>query len=162
MTCALAKDCLSKNLSNGKIVAKNNDKGMMYLDLRDPDTTINLGIDNTHNIIQGLDDMAVALVQMVRSNMEGFTKRKVKDTCAACEAQAMLNHLTDGVLLGMVHHNMISSCPLTQSAVIYAHTIFGPDLAGVRGRTVRRPPDTVTTMSRYPEPSLKALRLSWW
>jgi hypothetical protein len=39
---------------------------------------------------------------------------------------------------------MISSCPATQSAVIKAHTIVGPNLAGERGRTVQRPPDTVT------------------
>jgi hypothetical protein len=41
---------------------------------------------------------------------------------------------------------MISNCPVTVSAVNNAHQIFGPDLAGIRGRTVRRvPPESVTT-----------------
>ena len=40
---------------------------------------------------------------------------------------------------------MISDCPVTPNAIKNAHLIFGPDLAGVRGRTVRRPPETVTT-----------------
>ena len=47
--------------------------------------------------------------------------------------------------LGMVRGGMISHCPLTANAVKNAHQIFGPDLAGIRGRTVRRPPESVTT-----------------
>ncbi len=37
------------------------------------------------------------------------------------------------------------NCPVTTNAVQNAHRIFGPDLAGVRGRTLRWPPDSVTT-----------------
>ncbi len=40
---------------------------------------------------------------------------------------------------------MISNCPMTVNAVTNAHQIFGPDLAGVRGRMVRRPLESVTT-----------------
>jgi hypothetical protein len=40
---------------------------------------------------------------------------------------------------------MISNCPVTANAVTKAHQIFGPDLAGVRGGMVRRPPESVTT-----------------
>jgi hypothetical protein len=40
---------------------------------------------------------------------------------------------------------MISNCPVTPNAVQNAHRIFGSDLAGVRGQTVRQPPDSVTT-----------------
>ncbi len=60
-------------MSDGNIVVMYNNKGMPYLDLRDPDTAIALGINTTHNIIQGMDNMAVAFVQTVRGNMEGFT-----------------------------------------------------------------------------------------
>jgi hypothetical protein len=45
----------------------------------------------------------------------------------------------------MVCDGMISNCPVTVNAVKNAHQIFGPDLAGIRGRTVRRPPESVTT-----------------
>jgi hypothetical protein len=38
---------------------------------------------------------------------------------------------------------MITNCTVTESTVKNAHIIFGPDLAGVRGRTVRRAPESV-------------------
>ncbi len=40
---------------------------------------------------------------------------------------------------------MISNCPVTPTAVQNAHQIFGPNLVGIRGRTVRRPPVSVAT-----------------
>jgi len=57
----------------------------------------------------------------------------------------MLGHPTDHDFLGMVCGGMISNCPVTVNTVKNAHQIFGPDLAGIRGRTVRRPPESVTT-----------------
>ena len=57
----------------------------------------------------------------------------------------MLGHPTDHDFLGMVRGSMISNCPVTANAVKNAPRIFGPDLAGIRGRTVRRPPESVTT-----------------
>jgi hypothetical protein len=77
--------------------------------------------------------------------MYGFTKCKVKDAHAARKAQVMLGHPTDHKFLGMVCNNIITSCPMALFAVTNAHIIFGLDLAGVRGRTVRRLPDAVTT-----------------
>ncbi len=72
-------------------------------------------------------------------------QREVEDARAAREAQAMLGHPTDRDFLEMVRSGMILNCPVTPNAVQNAHRVFGPNLAGVRGRTVRRPPDTVTT-----------------
>jgi hypothetical protein len=40
---------------------------------------------------------------------------------------------------------MIPNCPIRPTAVKNGNVIFGPDLAGVRGRTVRRPPESVLT-----------------
>ena len=40
---------------------------------------------------------------------------------------------------------MISNCSVTANIVNNVHQIFGPDLAGIRGRTARRPPESVTT-----------------
>ena len=57
----------------------------------------------------------------------------------------MLGHPTDHDFLGMVRGGMISNCPVTVNTVKNAHQIFGPDLAGIRGRTVRMPPESVTT-----------------
>jgi hypothetical protein len=112
----------------GDIVLKNNNEGMPYLDLKEFEA-----------------EAALSLVQTVRGNMEGFTKREVEELQRACEAQGMMGHSTDQDFLGMVRGGMISNCPVTPTAVQNAHRIFGPDLAGIRGRTVRRPPDSVTT-----------------
>ena len=81
----------------------------------------------------------------MRGNMDCFTKREVKDACAARKAQAMLGNPTNCKFLGMVHNNMITSCPVTPTTVTNAHNIFGPDLTGVRGRTVRETLAPVTT-----------------
>ncbi len=57
----------------------------------------------------------------------------------------MLGHPTNHNFLGMVHGSMISHYPVTVNAVSNAHQIVGSDLAGRRGRTVQRPPESVTT-----------------
>ena len=57
--------------------------------------------------------------------------------------KGMLGHPTDREFLGMVRANMIANCNVTESAVKNAHIIFGPNLAGVRGRTVRVAPESV-------------------
>ncbi len=77
--------------------------------------------------------------------MEGYTRRKVKEASATQEAQAVLGPPKDQEFLGMLRSGMILNCPVTPTAVQNANQIFGPDLAGVRGRTVWRPPESVTT-----------------
>jgi hypothetical protein len=120
----------------GDVVLKNNGKGMPYIDLRGSEAKA---------VLSFAPKAALSFVQTVRGNMEGFTKREVEEARKAREAQAMLGHPTDRDFLGMVRGGMISNCPVTANAVKNAHQIFGPELAGVRGRTVRRPPESVTT-----------------
>ncbi len=101
---------------------------MPYLDLREPEAKA-----------------VLFLMQTVQGNMKGFTKCEVKEAREACKAQTMLGHPTDRDFLRMEHGSMISNCPVSANAVTNAHLIFGLDLAGVRGRTVQRPPKSVTT-----------------
>jgi hypothetical protein len=44
---------------------------------------------------------------------------------------------------GMVSNNMITNCPVTTTTITNARTIFGPDLASVRGKTVQWTPAPV-------------------
>ncbi len=120
----------------GNVVLKNNGKGMPYLDLREFEAKA---------VLSFAPKAALSFVQTVQGNMEGFTRCEVKEAQEACEAQAMLGHPTDRDFLGMVRGSMISNCPVTANAVTNAHQIFGPNLAGIRGRTVRRPLESVTT-----------------
>jgi hypothetical protein len=121
---------------DGDVVPKNNGKGVPYLDLREFDAKA---------VLSFAPKAALSFEQMVRGNMEGFTKREVEEAQKAREAQAMLGHPTNRDFLGMLRGGMISNCPVTANAVTNAHQIFGPDLAGVRGRMVRRPSESVTT-----------------
>ena len=110
------------------IVVKKNEKGMPYIDLA--------GVD---------EEVALDFVKTVQGNMEGFTCCEVEEARAAREAQGMVGHPTDRDFLEMVRANYIMNCPVTESAVQNANLIFGPDLAGVRRRTVHRPPEAVPT-----------------
>jgi hypothetical protein len=112
----------------GDIVVKNSGIGMPYLEVRELEA-----------------EVALCFVQTVRGNMEGYTALEIEDARAARAVQVMLGHPTDRDFWGMVHANQINTCPVTKSAVINANQIFSPDLAGVRGRTVRQPPESVTT-----------------
>jgi hypothetical protein len=122
--------CFVIHTDRGNIIVKNNSKGMPNLDIRDVEAEVTL-----------------SFIQTVRGNMEGYTQREVEDARAAHEAQAMLGHPTNRDFLGMVYSGMILNCPVTPSAVQNANHIFSPDLAGVRGQTVRQPPESVTTNS---------------
>ncbi len=115
---------------NGGIVVRNNTRGMPYLDIRELEGEVALCL------LQGT-------IETVQANMEGFTKQEIEEAKKAREAQGMLGHPTNREFLGMVRANMINNCDVTETAVKNAHTIFGPELAGVRGRTVGRAPDPV-------------------
>jgi hypothetical protein len=70
---------------------------MPYLDMQEPKTKA-----------------ALLFNQTVRGNMEGYTRRKVKEACATQEAQAMLGQPTDQEFLGMMNSGMILNFPVTQ------------------------------------------------
>jgi hypothetical protein len=116
------------HIDQGDILIKNNSKRMPYLDIQELETKA-----------------ALLFIQTLQSNMEGYTRHEVKEPRAAREAQAMLVHPTDQEFLGMVCSGMIFNCPVTPTAVQNTNRIFGPNLAEVRGRTVRRPPGSMTT-----------------
>ena len=98
---------------DGNVVLKNNGKCMPYLDLREFEAEAVLSF--------ALEAAALSFVQTVRGNIEGFTKRDVKEAQKAYEAQMMLGHPTNRDFLGMVHGGMISNCPVTVNAVKKAH-----------------------------------------
>ena len=46
---------------------------------------------------------------------------------------------------GLVRNNLLPNCPITPSDITNAYHIFGPDLANIRGKTVRHRPEHVST-----------------
>eukprot|EP00804_Cyclotella_cryptica_P005871 CCRYP_000147-RA/>CCRYP_000147-RA protein AED:0.12 eAED:0.13 QI:0/0/0/1/0/0/3/0/1214 len=84
-------------------------------------------------------------VQTVQQNFEGFSREQVLRAIKARKLQAMLGSPTRADFEGMVCGKLIADCPVDVVDLKNAHTIFGPDLAGIWGRTVRRRPERVTT-----------------
>jgi hypothetical protein len=58
-------------------------------------------------------------------------------------AQAMIGNHSKKNYKGMVSSNMIANCPISLSNVTNANSIFGPDLASIRRKTLRRTPAPV-------------------
>jgi hypothetical protein len=114
----------------GDIAVKNNSHVMTFLNLKEVEAEVALCL---------IQDT----IKTVWNNMDGFIKCEVEEAKATCKAQGMLGHLTNCKFLGMVRTNIISNCSITENTVKNANLIFGPNLAGVRGRTLRRPPKPV-------------------
>ncbi len=89
---------------------------------------------------QSTERKGVALMQTVIENFEGYTKREVLRAKEARCAQAMIGNPSKGDFKGMVSNNMINNCSITPSGIANAKEIFGPALASMRGKTVRRTP----------------------
>ena len=92
---------------------------------------------------QSTEPESVALVQTVRENYEGYTKRKVLRANKACRAQAMIGNPSKGDFKGMMSSNMIKNCSVTPSDIANTKEIFGPALASVQGKTVCHTPAPV-------------------
>ena len=63
----------------------------------------------------------------------------------ARRAQARMGNPSEKDYKGMVSNDLIPNFPITSKDVSNAWTIFGPDLASIRGKTVQRAPEPVVT-----------------
>ncbi len=83
------------------------------------------------------------LMQMVRGNYEGYTKKEVLRAKEVRRAQAMIGNPSKGNYKGMVSRNMIKNCPIKPANITYARDMFRPDLPSVQDKTVWRSPAPV-------------------
>ena len=102
---------------DNKIVLKNNGKGMPYLDLRE-----------------------------FEAEFCPLRPKRLCPLCRRCEGTWKDSpSVKSKKRERLARHKqcwgsgMISNCPVTANAVKNTHQIFSPDLAGITGRTVRRP-----------------------
>ena len=105
------------------------DSGFPYVDLDD------------HTV-----DVAAMLVQSVRGNYEGFTRREIEKAKAARELQGQIGHPSDQDFKTLikakdnVSQSLLHDCPTTLTDVTNAQTIFGPSLPRMKGTSVRTKP----------------------
>jgi hypothetical protein len=141
------KYCITYNSWEGYYVVHTQDgpvrfykdeNGLPYINLKD------LEQNPVALLIQtGSEEAATAFVQMVPQNYEGFTKKEVLQAKEARRAMGSIGNPSENDFKGMVSNNMIMNCPITTTAIANARSIFGPDLASVRGKTVQRMPAPV-------------------
>jgi hypothetical protein len=123
----------------GQVHFHKDEQGLPYVDLEQSGQMAAI-IPMQNASQQSTEPEGVALVQTVRENCEGYTKREVLRAKEACRAQAMIGNPSKE---GMVSSNMIKNCSITPSDIANAKEIFGPALVSVRGKTVRRTPAPV-------------------
>jgi hypothetical protein len=104
----------------GIVEFKPSEKGLHYHDTSKDDSNIKCMLVNT-----------------VRDNFEGHTKHNIVEAKEAWRLQRMVGNPTDKEFKGMVHENLITNRPVTVQDVENANCIFGPDLANLRGETIR-------------------------
>ena len=104
---------------------------MLYVDLAaDPNTYI----FETKQFTDG-----VVIIETVRENMEGFTKEEFLKAKEVWEAHVMMAHPSDAKLKQVVSKtNSVHNCPVTVAAITDARKLFGPNIGGIRGKTVRK------------------------
>jgi hypothetical protein len=84
-------------------------------------------------------------VNTICDNFEGFTKHQVKNAERARRLMNMVATPSKRDFQCLVHHNLLKDCPITPDDVNNANNIFGPDLATIRGKTVRQKPERIIT-----------------
>mmetsp|Transcript_2109 Transcript_2109/g.4550 ORF Transcript_2109/g.4550 Transcript_2109/m.4550 type:complete len:337 (+) Transcript_2109:1032-2042(+) len=76
-------------------------------------------------------------VQTVKNNMEGYTARDVQRVKIAREVMALMGFPSEQDMIQMVRRGMVSKCPISVADIRAARDIFGPDVASLKGKTVR-------------------------
>jgi hypothetical protein len=112
--------------------------GLLFIDLDKSSE------DTATMLVQtGLEDVTNALVQTVRQNYKGYTKKEILQAKEARWAMGMIEKPREQDFKGMVRGNMIYNCPVTTKAITNMHAIHGPSLESMRSKTVRQTPALV-------------------
>jgi hypothetical protein len=107
--------------------------GMPYLDMNRP----------KEHISRIAREEAVACVETVRGNMQGFTLEQCTKAKGARNAMAMMAHPPEGKMKYMVSSNNVLNIPFTSTDFANGRALFGPDRGAIRGKTVRQRPHKV-------------------
>ena len=87
----------------------------------------------------------LTLVETVADNKKGFSRRQLKDAKTASDLLAKVGHPSVKDLKNMIQSGLLKNCPVTLADVDNAITIYGPDIASLKGKTTRTTPARVRT-----------------
>jgi hypothetical protein len=100
---------------------------------------------------------AISLVETVKENQEGFSKRQIDQALQARELQSVLGNPSTHDMKAIVQSNQLANCPITIDDIERAETIYGPSVPILKGKTTRRTPDRVVSdYINIPQKILKA------
>ena len=85
------------------------------------------------------------MLKTVRRNFEGWTKKDIKEASLARTLQSRVGTMSAAKLRQMASVNGLRNSPVRPEHVTNASRIFGPNVAALEGKTVRRPSPRVHT-----------------
>jgi hypothetical protein len=88
-------------------------------------------------------------VEKVELNMQLFSNRQVARADKACSLYASLGFPSKQDFLWILRFNQIKDCPVTVEDAMAAYKIWGPSVATLKGKTVRKKPEPVKTETVY-------------
>ena len=78
------------------------------------------------------------MLETVEENMKMFTKREIERAQAVRAAQRPMAHPTDKHFKQIVSQRSTKNLPCSTADIANAKTLYGPDVAGLKGRTTRK------------------------
>ena len=93
-----------------------------------------------------------AFVETVRANKSLFTKRQIKGAQQARRLYKCLSHPSIPDFKWVLRTNGIKDCPVTLNDAEIAQKIWGPNIATLKGKTMRKGADAVKVESLIPIP----------
>ena len=82
---------------------------------------------------------------MVKENELGYTKQQIEQARRARKLYGMIGYPSVVDFKNSVKNNLINNCPITIQDIVAAEKIYGPDIAALKGKTVRTEPLRVNT-----------------
>jgi hypothetical protein len=86
-----------------------------------------------------------SMLALCVTTLRDLQKKQIEHATAARRLMGMIASPSERDFQGLVRLNLLKDCPITNNDITNAHIIFGPDLANIRGKTVRKKPDHVRT-----------------
>jgi hypothetical protein len=90
-------------------------------------------------------DRVIVMVNTIKENREGYTNREFERAKVARRALGMVGYPSPADSTNMVRASMIRNCPVTPTDITTSNKLFGPDVASLKGKTVRNKPAPVLT-----------------
>ncbi len=92
-----------------------------------------------------LENRQIVLVNQVKENELGYTKRELERAQLARKMYRMIGYPLINDFKIAIKNNLINNCPVTAEDVKNAEKIYGPSIAALQGKTTRTTPEEVKT-----------------